>query len=154
VTITNYLTGNLTFHLFEYSDFNVNGTANDDTATLTDPSTITQTDASGSATVTVLQPTPDHYQIAPVSTIQNSLDNSTATNLNDTTTNVSGGGNMAFAFQWSEIIAPGGTWIVDKDKTITGLATPVPEPGAMMLVGTGLLGLREWKRRKKLRQIR
>lgn len=142
-------TGNLTFNLFEYSDFNVNGTAGDDTATRLDASTIEQTDpSSGSATVTVVQPQPDHYQIAPVPTIFNSLENSSVTNLNDTTTNVSGGADMAFAFQWTEIIAPGSTWVITKEKAIEGLMAPIPEPGSLLLVGSGLLAMREWRKRR------
>jgi len=155
VTITNYTTGNLAFHLFEYSDFNVNGTANDDTATAVTSSTITQTDdTGGSATVSVTQPVPDHYQIAPVPTILNSLNNSTQTTLNDTTTNVSGGGDIGFAFQWSEIIAPGSSFVIDKTKAIEGFPTAVPEPGSMFLVGSGLLALQQWQRRRTLKRGR
>lgn len=153
ITVTNYLTGNLSFNLFEYSDFSVNGTPNDDTATQVDPSTIVQTDTTGgSATVTVTQPVPDHYQIAPVPTILNSLNNGSPTTLNDTTTNVPGGGDIAFAFQWSEIIAPGGTWIIDKQKAIEGFPVAVPEPGSMFLVGSALLGLQQWQRRRTLKR--
>ena len=153
VTITNYTNGNLAFHLFEYSDFSVNGTANDDTATFISPSTISQTDnTGGTATVTVSQPVPDHYQIAPVPTILNSLNNSTQTTLNDTTTNISGGGDIAFAFQWSEIIAPGGTWIIDKQKAIEGFPAAVPEPGSMLLVGSALFGLGQWQRRRSAKR--
>lgn len=152
VTITNYTTGNLAFHLFEYSDFNVNGTANDDTATHSG-STISQTDTTGGgATVSSIQPVPDHYQIAPVPTILNSLNNSTQTTLNDTTTNISGGGDIGFAFQWSEIIGPGSTWVIDKTKAIEGFPTAVPEPGSLFLVGSGLLALQQWQRRRTLKR--
>ena len=156
IRITNNRTSNLSIDLFEYSNFNVNDTAGNDTATRVSASQITQTDPAppGSATVTSTQDVPDRYEIAPVPTILNKLNNTTTNNLANTTATATppvGPADVAFAFQWVEIIGTGNTFVLTKQKTIEGLMAPVPEPGSMLLVGSGLLGLREWRRRRSRR---
>jgi hypothetical protein len=159
VTVTNTrpTTGpdaiNATFNLFEYSDFNVNGTAHNDTATRINASQIQQTDpwTPGSATVTSLQPVPDRWEIAPVYTTLNKLNNESPNNLSNTGS-PTGPADVAFAFQWTEVIEPQTTFVIQKEKSIAGLMAPVPEPGSFVLVGSGLLGLREWRRRRRERR--
>jgi hypothetical protein len=149
VTITNTSSSgvNLTFNLFEYSDFNVNGTAGDDTATLSG-SSIAQTEAGpGVATVTSLSPVPDRYQIATVPA--NPTDPSILRELNDTgsdnltnTGSPTGPDDVAFAFQWTKVVTPATPWVIDKQKSIVGSITTVPEPASLLLVATGLIATR------------
>lgn len=148
VTITNRRPSSIAFHLFEYSNFDLTESAGDDTATLVNPSTITQTDQYGvSSTVTVVNPTPDYYEIAAVPTTLASLNNNTPTTLSDTAPSV-GPADVAFAFQWDEIILPGSTFVITKEKAIEGSVPGVPEPASLLLVGSGLIGLRCWRRRQ------
>lgn len=140
--------GNLAFHLFEYSDFDLTESAGDDTATLVNPSTIAQTDQYGvNSTVTVINPPPDHYEIAAVPTTLAKLNDNTTTNFSDNTPSV-GPTNVAFAFQWDEIILPGSTFVISIEKMIEGSPPAVPEPASLLLVGSGLLALRGWRRRQ------
>ena len=140
---------NLDFHLFEYSDFDLTESPTDDTATRVSPNTIKQTDVFNvSATVTVVNPTPDHYEIAAVPTTLGKLNDGVATNLSDTTTSLGPPANVAFAFQWDEIILPGSTFVVSKQKQIVGSLPGIPEPASLLLVGSGLMGLRYWRRRQ------
>ena len=140
--------GNLPFHLFEYTDFDLTESPGDDTATLVGTGTIAQTDQYGvQSTVTVVNPSTDHYEIAPVPTTLGKLNDGVTTTLSDTEPSV-GPDNVAFAFQWDEIILPGSTFVVTKQKLIEGSLPGVPEPASLLLVGSGLLGLRSWRRRQ------
>lgn len=138
---------NLVINLFEYSNFTVNGNDGDDTATKTSPSTITQTDQEGgSATVTSIQPVPNHYEIAPVPITLNKLNDSSPTTLSDTGS-PTGPTDVAFAFQWTQIILPGSTFAITKDKQIAGAVTAIPEPESLALLASGLLCVGWWRRR-------
>jgi hypothetical protein len=150
ITIRNLTADPLSFHLFEYHDFNLNNTAADDSAAHLSPTTIQQTDPAGmQVTTTVTQSVPDHYEIAPVPTTYASLADLSATTLSDTAPAL-GPGDVGFAFQWDPIISPGGSFVIRLDQVISpgGPAGVVPEPGAMVLVGSGLAGL-YWRRRAR-----
>jgi hypothetical protein len=149
ITITNRTSTSLPFHFFEYHDFNLNDTAGNDSAALLSPTTIQQTDPAGTqVTTTVTQSTPNHYEIAPVSTTYNSLADASVTTLSDTTP-VAGPDDLAYAFEWDPIISPNGSFVI-RLNTVIGPSAPgvIPEPGALLLVGSGLTGL-YWRRRAR-----
>lgn len=143
-------TGNIAMNFFAYTDFNLQGTP-DDTATVVDPSTITQTDdLTFASSVTSVSPGADHYEVATGTTLLDSLNSmgNTPTTLSDTPTvgGSVGPDDVAFAFQWQEVIAPGVSFVINQEKSIVGSMTAIPEPGSLLLVASGLIGLQRWRR--------
>lgn len=54
-----------------------------------------------------------------------------------------GPGDVGFAFEWDSTLAPGGTLLISKNKYIS----PVPEPGAIALLGLGFVAFM-WRKRQ------
>jgi hypothetical protein len=137
--VTNLTNSVLDFHAFEYNDFNLTGTPQDDTAQLLNSSTIFQSDLYHQVTVGAV-PIPTHWQIGTVPNILNALTDGLASNLSDGVASTDPT-DAAFAFQWDKKIAARGTFIVSKDKLME--VGPVPEPSAIVAVlGAGVLFLR------------
>ncbi|MCE9559530.1 MAG: PEP-CTERM sorting domain-containing protein [Armatimonadetes bacterium] len=132
----------LDFHLFEYDDFDASGTSGDDRGFLQNSSTIMQQDAATSITVGSV-PAPNHWQIAGIPTIFDSLEDGSATTLGDTGSG-SGPADLAFAMQWDAPIAARGSFLMSKNKLITA----VPEPSSLLVIGLGLIGLAKRRSRK------
>jgi hypothetical protein len=123
----------LDFHFFQYSDLDLNGTPNDDSAMHANNNAIRQWDPSIFFSETVVTPGPDHWEIAPWATTINKLNDGVADNLSDASAFV-GPTDVAWAFQWDRIIGPDGTFQISKDKNIH----IVPTPAAILL---GMIGL-------------
>lgn len=142
ITIKNRSNVNpLSFHLFEYHDFNLNNTAGNDSAAHLSSTTIQQTDPAGiQVMTTVTQSVPNHYEIAPVPATYASLADASATTLSDTTP-TAGPGNLAFAFEWDPIISPGGSFVIRLNQVIGPTPGVIPEPASLFLVGSGFAGL-------------
>jgi hypothetical protein len=129
----------LDFHFFQYVDFDLNNTKNDDSAKLVGNNSVQQSDPSGVISETVVTPPPDHFEIAFFSNTRDKLNDGTATTLNDGTTPL-GPGDVTWAFQWDRNIDVGGSFLISKDKQIRG--TLVPEtPSAALLLGIALTAL-------------
>ena len=65
ILITNTSDQSLEFHFFQYSDFDLNGTSDDDTVTLASPSRWVQQDGASSVfSETVVTPTPAHNRLS------------------------------------------------------------------------------------------
>jgi hypothetical protein len=139
VTISNKTQSALNFHLFDYTDFDLGGTAYDDTAEIVTPQSISQTDGPVSALVSFNSiPGPTAWQIDSAPWVYYALnDDDMATTLSKTTSPLEG--DVEFAFQWDFNIGAGMTQMVSKDKLIQGIA-PVPEPGSFAALAAGLVG--------------
>ncbi|MGQ9663645.1 MAG: hypothetical protein ACUVWX_15145 [Kiritimatiellia bacterium] len=137
VTITNKTAGSLDFHLFEYSNFDLAGTPNDDIGTLVDPSHINQQDGSVLLTQALMgvNPIPQRWEINNVPILLCKLGDGVPTVLANATSPTVG--DVEFAFQWDFTIGPMGTAIISKDKYISGV---VPEPSSLVAC-CGLMGL-------------
>lgn len=143
ITIDNLSTGTLDFHFFQYSDFDLNGTSNGQTASFITPQAFQQFGAGIEFSETVATPPASHHQADFFSTIRDSLNNGTATTLNDN--NVAGPGDVTWAFQWDFSIAAGTSMQVSKDKQLHA----VPEPVSLaMWSSLGALGLVYRSRRR------
>ena len=141
VTIKNTSLANLDFHLFQYTDFNLGGTANDDAIQIIGvlPDTIYQSDAMYTGDTVVVQKA-DYYQAGGAAPLLALFSDGLTTTLGNIA--VAGpGSDVAWALQWDGVIKPGKTYQVVIGKTIT------PEPATLALLGLG--GLIAALRRKR-----
>lgn len=102
VWIKNDTAAVLPFHLYEYTDLNLNDTAYDDRAALLNPSTIGQWDgaivSTESAAVGGITPPPNHWEVADAQTLADKLNSGSSVVLADASTPFVG--DAAFSFQW------------------------------------------------------
>jgi PEP-CTERM motif len=154
IRISNLTGGLLDFHFFQYSDFDLAGTAGGDTVALsknTNPlspsfglyNTATQIQGPIALTETVLSPGANHGEVAPFAATFNKLSDGLPDNLNDAS-GPAGPGDVTWALQWDFVLNPGDTFLISKDKRIELQA--IPEPSALALVALGLMA---WGLRKR-----
>ena len=134
---------------FQYSDFDLGGTPDDDTVSFPNVNTVRQTDGGGSSMLseTVVTPSPNRWEGALYSYTRDMLDDDAVYDLSNTPA-IGGGsvyGNVTWAYQWNRTLANGGTFIASKDKHLE----PVPEPATALLIGVGLLGFEVLRRRRR-----
>jgi hypothetical protein len=140
ITINNNGIGNLDFHFFQYSDFDLLGTAGNDGAIFTNVNAVQQFDGNLALAETVTTIAPNHREIGGVPTIVNKLNDGVATTLSDTPpiglpTLLPG--NYSWAYQWDLLIPAGGSVHIGKAKNIAF----VPEPCSALLGSLGALAL-------------
>jgi len=140
----------LSFHLFQYADFDLGGTPWDDTLWFPNGNTVSQSDGSGltlSETVTV--PGASRHEgslFTDVPNLISRLDDGSTTTLTNTP-GIGGGsiyGDVVWAYQWDINLPGGGDFILSKDKHLSS----VPEPATVFLLGLGLLGVEVARRRR------
>jgi len=130
ITIKNLSTSSFVLHFFQYSDFDLGGTANGQTATFISPNAFDQTGGALIMTETVTTPAANEHEAGLFATTLNNLNDGSATTLNNN--NSAGPGDATWAFEWDTTIAAGGTFQISKDKNIRAA---VPEPASLMLLG-------------------
>jgi len=158
ISIQNLTGTTLSFHFFQYADFNLGGTPNNDTGDLT----LSRRNTYGGTVQynsschlsenvdTVVSQPASRGQFGTGNTILNLLNDGSPTTLNN---NFSASGNVNWALEWDVSIAAGGTLLISKDLNIVGVCpvNPIPEPATWSLALFGLIscGLfkRGWRRR-------
>lgn len=156
ITITNNTANPLNFHLFQYSDFDMDGPAGDTVSlgVLGTPPRFIVADQTNGATVslseTVVTPKANHGEVATFPLILNKLNDGLTTTLNDSVGPV-GPGDVAWALQWDftgigndyAAIPAFGSAIISKDKFLDVVIPGggVPEPASLGLLSAGLMGL-------------
>jgi PEP-CTERM motif len=103
------------------------------------------TSASGlSLSETVATPGANEGEAGIAPSTLNKLNNgSSPVTLNDVMTSGPAAGDATWAFQWDVTIAPGGSFLISKDK-----ALDVPEPGCLSLLSLGLVAFAARKFRR------
>ena len=142
VTIKNTGATNLTFHFFQYTDFNLGGTPLDDTIQIvgTLPDSIFQSDPNYDGD-TVVVPKADAYEAGGAAALLALFGDGLPTTLANVTT-AGPGSDVAWALQWDRVIGPGKTFQIVIGKAIA------PEPATMVMLVFGGAGLFLTKRRR------
>lgn len=142
ITIHNDSPRALTISLFQYSDFDLAGTASGDTVSFVSPNGWRQVDPAGTSfNETVVTPTATRYQAGLFPSIVNSLDDAAITTLSNSAGPLSG--DVSWAFQWDFTIGAGSSVTISKDKNFGA----IPAPGAALLGMVGLSAI-GWARRR------
>jgi large repetitive protein len=147
ISISNLTASPMDFHFFQYADFDLPGPGGDN-AVFTNANTVDQFKGAFQLTETVVTPVPSHREVAFFPATLNKLNNAGPDDLNDLPPIgvALGPGDVTWAYQWDVVIPPSSTYLISKDKHITG--PQVPEPAAFVLLTIGL-GLLLHKRRTR-----
>lgn len=137
--VNNLTRSPLDLHVFQYVDFDLDGTAAGDSVTFEDVNSVRQTGEFSSLNETVVTPASSHREANLFPATLASLNDGSPTTLNDNVGPVNG--NVTWAFQWDRTVAANGSFILSKTKSIT-----VPEPTSMALLALGLLARRRMQR--------
>jgi hypothetical protein len=132
--VTNTSDSSLTFRIYLYSDFDLGGSALNDTVQIFGLHHANQT-GKGWIADTVLIPDAKYAEANLYHNTLDSLVGAASYTLNGALGPVSG--DATWAFEWEKTLAPGGSFLLSLDKNIT----PIPIPPSALLLGSGLLGL-------------
>jgi len=153
ISITNSTASPLTFHFYQYSDFDLAGVSGGDIVQLGknlrglyNEATITKTNNS-SVSETVLTPGANHGETTNYSATLQKLTDAAPDTLSDI--NSFGPGDATWAFEWDLTVNPLSSVGISKDKLLHW--EPVPEPTALVLFGVagGSVLLRRNRRQRR-----
>jgi MYXO-CTERM domain-containing protein len=152
IAIVNNSGGVLDFHIFQYSDFNLEGTAGGDNVLLFPSSSpfqlAYQWEATTGLSESIVQNNPfaDGGEVGFTPSIVSKLSDGNTDNLSGAAGPV-GPGDVSFAFQWDFSIADGDTKTISKLKNLNINVVPEPTSAALGLLGLGFLVARRMGRR-------
>ena len=126
----------LDFHFFQYTDYEVGGTAADDIGLFTNLNAVQQGDAGVQLNETVITPVPSHRELGVYPSIRDKLTDGLPTTLSDTPAigTLIGPDDLTWAFQWDFTLQANSTFQISKDKNLR----VIPEPASLLLFASGL----------------
>ena len=147
ITVANLSASPLDFHFFQYSDFDLFGTASGQSVQFLQNSAnnqyykAVQTDGTHTVTETInttIVPI-GHFEAGFYNATISSLTDGASTTLNDVTS--AGVGDVTFAYQWDVTLAPGASFQLSK------LIEIVPEPSSMAILAIAAASMGVYRRR-------
>lgn len=152
ILIVNKSGGLLDLQFFQYSDFDLGGTKDDDSVLIHPASSpfelAYQWDPTAGLTegIVSVNPFASRADVGLAPTILNSLQDGAITDLSTSVGGTLGPDDVEFAFQWDLSIAAGDNVSISKVKSLS--LTPIPEPttAALSFLGLALLAVRKFRR--------
>jgi len=150
ISLNNTSASPLTFHFYQYSDFNLYGAGTQDTGQLGRNLSGKYNLADVENTVgnlttviseTVATPGANHGEVELPGVTLGKLTGSGPVTLADNSS--AGPGEVTWAFEWDVTIQPGGSFLISKDKSIDRLFIPEPSSLALLSLGMALCVLRK-----------
>lgn len=150
IRISNTTASSLSFHLFQYSDFQLGGDRSHnivqlgtDLRGLYNEADITKDNSGDSLSETVVSPGANHGEAALAPATFNKLTDGKVDTLNDNV-GPTAPGDAIWAFEWDFTIGAGESVSISKDKW---LHSTVPEPSTYALMSLGMAGFLFWRRK-------
>jgi len=146
LSVTNTSGANLTIDIFHYSDLDLGGSFNGDSAVLAaNPNGIEINVSDGADSAPMIGYGATAYQVTPWRTLLRSLTDNSVDNL-DNSGLAFGPADFTAGFQWSTTIAAGSsesflTQFGSNAPLLPPSATVIPEPSSALLAGLGLVAL-------------
>jgi MYXO-CTERM domain-containing protein len=141
VKINNDSGSSQTFHLFEYTNFNLDNSTTGQVVTITGGNTATDV-GDGFQSQTVVSPKPSEFEASNTATSPDLLAHISSTTTPYTLKNVASAaaGDGEWAFEWDLNIGCGSSAVINIDKSIKAIpviVVPEPTPGAIAMLGLG-----------------
>lgn len=137
IKVTNTGQEVLDFHFFQYNDYDLGGTAVDNSVVINGGNTATQTDESATVGEVVVTPAPTHFAVDTYANQLGLLTDESATTLSDFAGALTNG-DLTWAFQWDFSLGLNQSYIISKDKNLA--VVPVPGAALLGMLGLGLVG--------------
>ena len=143
IMVNNTTGGSLDFHLFQYSDFNLGGTAGGDSVQIYSSGTgydyVSQSDGVTEIGETITLPEASRAEARLYDTTRNNLNTVPGYNLDNNL--ATGPGDATWSLQWDPTILNNTSFEVFKNKSLS--VTPIPEPAmvSILTLGLGACGL-------------
>ncbi len=141
ISVINLGASSLDFHLFQYSNFDLLGSANNDSVSIASTGTgfdsAVHWEGAYGISEGIVSPEASRAEAALAFSTETSLTTIAGYNLNNNLTVLNG--DVTWAFQWDNEIAVNDGLFIFKDKSMS--IAPIPEPSSMALLALGAAAL-------------